>query len=395
MAPGFEKVVAVFEAEIARSAGGGALAIFHRGEKVVDCWAGRRSAAGEPWRSDTLSLCFSTTKGVTASLLHTFADRGLVDYDAPVTRYWPEFGVNGKGSITVRQVLCHEAGLYRVADMVDHARRVLDWEYMVHALEQAEATHPPGRANAYHGLTFGWLVGEIVRRVGGLDFGDALHEALAEPLGVSGLFCGLPESELPRRAELMHPPPRQLSKSEQRRLRLLQGLLRLLSLGRLDLREGAAALVPPRGWELDWRSEEVARSPIPAASGMFDARSLARLYGALAGGGQVDGARIFSPQTCRELAVVQNRRRDRVLLFAPRWRLGYHRVLTLGRPRSEGFGHAGLGGSGGWADPARDLALGFVVNSGAGTPLGDARLVRISRAALAAADRRAQSPAGG
>ena len=166
------------------SAGGGAaLCVYHRGECVVDTWGGVRNREGDPWERDTLALSYSTTKGVASTLLHILVDRGLVDYDAPVAEYWPEFAAAGKDSITVRQVMCHEAGLYDVRGMIDHARRMLDWAYMTEVLAAARPAHEPGATHGYHGLTYGWLVGEIVERVSGMSFSEFLARELAEPLG--------------------------------------------------------------------------------------------------------------------------------------------------------------------------------------------------------------------
>src|SRR5262249_42411849 len=169
----------VFRFQLQQARGGGAaLCAYHRGEPVVDLWGGVRDERGRPWQKDTLALCYSTTKGVAATLLHVLADRGLLDYSAPVARYWPEFAAAGKAQITVRQVLCHEAGLYRIRDLVDHARRLLDWDYMVERLAAAPPCHAPGAAHGYHGLTFGFLVGELIQRVTGARFRDVLAEEL-------------------------------------------------------------------------------------------------------------------------------------------------------------------------------------------------------------------------
>ena len=156
-------------------AGGAAVCVYHRGERVVDIWAGAKSPSVE-WASDTLALSFSTTKGVMATMVHTLVDRGLLDYDDPVAKYWPEFGQSGKARITVRQILSHQAGLYSIRSLIDHADRMLDWEYMTSALASATPS-PEAGAPGYHGITYGWLVGELIRRVTGasLDRSDAEH----------------------------------------------------------------------------------------------------------------------------------------------------------------------------------------------------------------------------
>src|SRR4030095_8200051 len=146
-----------------RAPGGAAVCVYHGGEKVVDIWGGTRDAAGNPWQADTLSLSFSTTKGVASTLLHVLADHGHIDYDARVADYWPEFAEAGKDAIKVRHLLCHEAGLYAISERGDHGREMLDGEQMVRRLAAAKPRHAPGAAHGYHALTYGWLVGELAR----------------------------------------------------------------------------------------------------------------------------------------------------------------------------------------------------------------------------------------
>ena len=187
--------VPVYDADAAvhrvMAPGGAAVCVWHRGEVVVDCWGGTRDDAGRRWEEGTVSVSFSTTKGVTSTLLHVLADRGLVDYDAPVCEYWPEFGQAGKRDLSVRHALCHEAGLFDVRSMVDKAERMLDWDYMAGALAAATPCHEPGKSHGYHGFTYGWLVGELVRRVTGarlVVFGHTHCEDEAEGYKNSASF---------------------------------------------------------------------------------------------------------------------------------------------------------------------------------------------------------------
>ena len=180
MHPDFVRVAEILRGQLRRG-GGGALCVYHRGEVLVDCWGGVRDEDGRPWQEDTLALSYSTTKGVASTLVHVLVDRGELDYDDPVARYWPGFAKAGKGEITLRQLLCHEAGLYDIRGMLDHARRMLDWGYMVEALEGAAPVHPPGEAHGYHGLTYGWLVGEIIQRVTGASLGAFWTRRCAGP----------------------------------------------------------------------------------------------------------------------------------------------------------------------------------------------------------------------
>ncbi len=375
--------------------GGAAVCVYHKGEKVVDAWGGTSNGAGSPWEEDTLSISFSTTKGVASTLLHVYADRGLIDYDAPVADYWPEFAEGGKERIKVRQLLCHEAGLYAIWDMIEHGNEMLDWDRVTSRIAAATPRHAPGTAHGYHALTYGWLVGEIVRRVAGnKPFPELLENDLARPLGLDGLYCGVPADQQHRCATLMAPGMDRAP--EDRRLntqRILERAARWGSrLSRLgihyDPSESIAALLAPGMEDLDFNSGEFRAASIPAANGMFTARSLARLYACLSLGGELDGVRLLSYETLRRATEQQNSGIGRVIPVSMRWRLGYHRVFALRARVPGGFGHFGFGGSGGWADPQRQLSVALTVNSGVGTPFGDARIVRIGGAAARCADRR-------
>jgi CubicO group peptidase (beta-lactamase class C family) len=318
-------------------------------------------------------------------------DRGLLDYDAPVCDYWPEFAQGGKGEITLRQLMCHEAGLYHIRSMVDHAKRILDWEYMVEALADAIPVHAPGRAHGYHGLTYGWLVGELCQRVTGKPFPELLQSEIARPLGLDGLFIGLPPDQLHRKAQLIPSALMNPGGNSMRELRRwVRGINRVLRVvGQpIDLENLGGALMPEGIDEVDFDSDAFAMASIPAANGTFTARSLAKMYAALANDGELDGVRLLSRDTLWRATEVQNRGIGRVIPVPMHWRLGYHRVATLGPAIPNGFGHFGFGGSGAWADPDRNLSVALVLNSGVGTPFGDLRIVRIGTAALRCAENR-------
>ena len=392
--PDFSEVARVLARQIPghrrRSApGGAAVCVWHRGEVVVDCWGGTRDDAGRRWEPDTVALSYSTTKGVTSTLLHVLADRGLVDYDAPVREYWPEFGEAGKRDLTVRQALCHEAGLYHIRHMIDDARDMLDWDRMARALAAATPRHAPGTAHGYHAFTYGWLIGEIVRRVAGKPFREVLEAELARPLDLDGLYIGVPPHQMHRRAQLIEAPRRRAGSTDRIEWaaeRLTAGL-RLVRV-RYDPAEAISALMP-RGIEaLDLGSEEVAAASLPAANGYFSARSLAKVYAVLAAGGRLNGTRLVSPETVERLRRPQNHGVGRVVPYSMRWRLGYHRVNTIRARVRGGFGHSGYGGSGAWADPERNLAVAMVLNSGTGTPFGDLRIIQVGSAAVRCADKR-------
>ena len=147
--PAFEEVVAILDAQVAESGSGGAVGVYHRGRPVVDTWSGVADLAGNPWQSDSLAVSYSTTKGVTSTALHLCADRGLLDYDDRVADHWPEFAQHGKDAITIRQVLCHEAGMYDVASFLERPEQILDWDAMVKGLEGMTPAFEPGTENGY------------------------------------------------------------------------------------------------------------------------------------------------------------------------------------------------------------------------------------------------------
>lgn len=389
--PDFRGVAETFAKQLpARGPGGAALCVYHRGERVIDVWAGSRNRAGDPWQADTLSLSFSTTKGIVATLLHILADRGQVDYDAPVSRYWPAFAQNGKAGITVRQLLCHEAGLYPIRSLLKDAREMWDWEHMLTVMEQAAPAHVPGTRNGYHALTFGWLVGGLVEKVAGKPLAQVLQEELAGPLQLDGCFIGVPPVAAARCANLIVPEkkPRDPSRPARRKKTPLpqRAIETALRASGFEPESTLEAMVPHGMAKFDWNAPETVAACIPGAGGMFNARSLARIYAALGNGGEFEGARIISRHRLREMAQIQNTQRGAVIPLPMRWRLGYHRVFTTGPRTPHAFGHFGYGGSGAWCDPSRELAVGYVVNYGIGTPFGDMRLWQINTAAIRAVD---------
>ncbi len=393
--PRFEPVAAALRRQLRLYHGGAAVCVYHRGECVVDLWGGASDDAGTPWRRDTMAPSFSTSKGVAATTLHVMVDRGLLDYDDRVADHWPEFAQAGKAAITVRHVLAHQSGLYHIRQMIDHARRMLDWDYMIRAIERTEPVHPPGERTGYHGLTFGFLVGELVQRVSGRPFAEMVQQAVAAPLGLDGLYIGTPSAELHRAAELIWrrprlQPPRIFFGPKSEPLGDLlaaaaRGYERLWKMAgiEIDLTSLLDALAPRGIHSIDFGANETLRVSIPAVNGLFTARSLARMYAALAGGGEIGGTRLLSRETLARATERQPRTPSlRVIPFDMRWRLGYHGVATTrGLPR-HAFGHFGFGGSGAWADPSRDLAVALIVNSGLGTPFGDFRIARIGGAVL-------------
>jgi CubicO group peptidase (beta-lactamase class C family) len=402
--PAFRDVADTFEQILSNYGGGAAACIYQHGECVVDLWGGERDKEGRPWEQDTMAPSFSTTKGIASTLIHIMVDRGLLDYDEPVASYWPNFAQAGKETITLRHILAHQSGLYHIRQMIDDASRMLDWDYMVEAIERAEPVHPPGTRTGYHGLTYGYLVGEILQRVTDKPFAELVQDELVEPLGLDGMYIGAPSEVLGRAAELVWPErPRlwpALHRSEslewledaahERATWLGDALLRYANVD-IDLASILDALAPRGISAFDFDSEETLSVSIPAANGLFTARSLAKMYAALSMGGELDGVRLLSKDTLR----IATERQDHtgalaVVPFDMRWRLGYHGIFTTVGVPQNAFGHFGFGGSGGWADPSRELSVAFIVNQGMGTPFGDTRTARISGAALRA-ERRTHS----
>ena len=324
-----------------------------------------------------MATSFSTTKGVVATVVHRLVDRGELAYDDPVARYWPEFAAAGKGEITVRHLLTHQAGLHEVRGLVRSAEDLLDWDDMIERLAAAEPRWEPGLRPGYHALTYGWLVGELIRRVTGLTVDEAVQREIAEPLGLDGLRIGLPEPERAKAAELLM-SPRSVERLERLALRLEK---------RDRYRPLVEALVVDGFLDISL-SERIHDSEIPAANGVFTARALARMYAALATPDYFDRPRFLSPETTAQATRIQTFERDSVVGFDMRWRLGYHLAATTAGVLPRGFGHFGFGGSGAWGDPETGLAVGFVANAVAGTPFADLRFLRVGGAAVRSARRR-------
>ncbi len=378
--PAFADVAERFRKMFRRSgSGGGALAVRLRGEPMVDVWAGHADRHGEvPWTADTMAMSFSTSKGVAATVMHRLADRGELDYDQRVAHYWPEFAAAGKQDITVRQLMSHQAGLHDIESLVDSVDDLLDHELLERRLAAA-APHPaPGTAPGYHGFTFGWLMSGLARAITGMDMQDLVQQELAEPLKTDGLHIGADEQIAARAAPLIFAnwgPIRALG-TQGHRTKWTSRLQQAFYVEDFD-----ELLEDPSG--------QMLAAQMPAVNGVFTARALATMYGALANGGTIDDVELLSRRTVHEAGRVQTRDRDYILGLKMRWRLGYHQAFTGARSPRRAFGHFGFGGSGGWADPSTGISLGFVTNrlGTATTPMADARLIRLGGLVVSAADR--------
>ena len=349
--------------------GGGALTAYFRGEKVLDIWAGWADR-DRRWDRDTVALSFSTGKGVASTVVHRLAERRLIDYDAPVARYWPEFGAAGKGDITVRDVLTHRAGLHKVRGLMRSPLDLLEYDAVVEALAAAPADPRRLRGPGYHAVTYGWLVAELIARVTGKPFVQVVQDEIAGPLGVDDFWYQVPGQHRPRIAKLFpHINPAGLN------WELTSNVLSLVGPTR-----GLAEAAMPQGFDALVRNPAVHDAVMPGWNGVFSARALARMYGAIANGGRLDGRRFLRKSTIARMSEVQTRDRDYVLGIRPLWSLGYHRPIFASReqPRNA-IGHYGVGGSGAYADLDSGLSLGFVTNrlGSSLTALGDLRLARL------------------
>ncbi|MGI9603459.1 MAG: serine hydrolase domain-containing protein, partial [Acidimicrobiales bacterium] len=300
-----------------RSFGGAAVAVYHQGELVVDAWTGESDAAGTPWQRDTMAMSFSTTKGVVATVVHRLVDRGVLSYDEPVATYWPEFAAAGKQDITLHHLLTHQAAMHDVRNLVPSGEALLDWDDMVQRLAAAEPSWEPGLRPGYHGLTYGWLVGEVIRRVTGLTVNEAVQREVAQPLGIDGLFVGAPPEQRLRTAQLLV--------DEKQMARLEKGFDRLQRFERMQPLLDALAVDDFLDISL---SEQILDAEVPAANGVFTARSLARMYAALATPQHFDHQPLVSADTLEAATAVQTNQRDVVVGMKMRWRLGYHLAAT-------------------------------------------------------------------
>jgi CubicO group peptidase (beta-lactamase class C family) len=367
-APGFEGVRGVFEANF--TAGrevGAAFCAYHDGRKVVDLWGGiADEATGRPWDERTLGLVYSSTKGATAVCANRLAQEGRLDVEAPVAEYWPEFARAGKGNIPVRMLLAHEAGLAWVDEKLT-LDDILAWTPIVEALERQSPVWEPGTMHGYHAVTYGNLAGEVVRRVSGKSLGTYFRETVAEPLGLD-FWIGLPESEEARVAMLvgnLGANPEELDDDARAMLNQFMGpdtkLGKALTVnGAFGRFNGCDPSDFPGGNVFNSRGVHAAE--VPAANGICDARSLARMYAACIG--DVDGVRLLNDAQMRDASTQRTRGPDTVILDLDlQFGLGFFvrsSIMTAGGEGS--FGHAGAGGSLGWADPDAGLAFGYVMN---------------------------------
>lgn len=329
---------------------GAAIALIVGGRVVADLWGGWRDRArSAPWQRETLVNFFSIGKALSALCTLKLVEKGLADLDEPLARAWPEFAACGKEAITLRHALSHRAGLpaIRVA-LPDGA--MLDWPLMIRALEAQTPWWEPGTAHGYHVNTFGYLLGEIIRRRMGVTLGTLLRDEIAGPLGADA-YIGLPVAEHGRAAEFLWPevnPPAP------------EGVMSDDVLMKWNTYWNPPG-ISGAGWinSAAWRSAE-----IPSTNGHGTARGVARIYSALANGGAIDGVEVIAPSLLREAVTEHSYGPDRILERVSRFGLGFQLPQperTLG-PNAGAFGHFGAGGSLGFCDPEAGVAFAYVTN---------------------------------
>lgn len=344
------------------------VAVYLDGQLVIDAWSGIADpTTGRAVDGDTLFPVFSTSKGVVATVIHLLAERGQLDYDAPISRYWPEFGTLGKAQITVRQALAHTAGLPQLPDGVQ-AADLCDWAGICRGIADLTPLWEPGTQPGYHALSYGWLLGEVARRVDGRDFAQIVRDDVCAPLGISDLYFGIPD-EVEARVALMEVDPH------------------------------AAPLPPPPDDALILRAippslqplayfinrPDVRRASIPGGGGIMTARAVGRHYAALSGS-LADGPQLLTADRLRLATALQTDAVDLVLGTAGRKALGY----ALGGPlspmgdRMTAFGHSGAGGSIGFADPEYRCAFGLTKNRMVTSAPGEGTANRVATAVRAA-----------
>ncbi len=358
--PEFAPVQAAFESNFAEGEELGAgFAVWLDGTLVIDLHGGWRDRSKTlAWDSNTLVPVYSTTKPIAALVIARLVDAGLIDYEAPLAQYWPEFAAHGKDRVRVAEALSHQAGVPGFAEPIDPALW-LDPPALSAALAGLAPMWTPGNGSGYHPLTWGYLAGELVARVSPRSLGTILREEICQPLGID-FHIGTPASEHARCAEIKRPAA-------------------LPDLGAPNAYRRAAFLTrwssPNKGGAV-WRETE-----IPSANGHGTAASVARLYGAYAHGGRIGDMQLFAAQTWQELTRQRCRGDDRVLPFELSFATGVMRndQLVYG-PNPGTLAHSGWGGSVGLADPDRGLSAAYVMNRQSNRLQGDPRAMRLVEA---------------
>jgi CubicO group peptidase (beta-lactamase class C family) len=354
----FERVKDVFSENFRqRGEVGASVAVSIDERMVVDLWAGVASQATQsPWSRSTIVNVYSASKGLTALCVHRLVDQGKLDLDAPIACYWPEFAQAGKSELPVHLVLSHRAGLPAIKQPLS-ADALYDWETMTSALAAQAPWWPPGSKHGYHALTFGYLLGELVRRTTGKSLGTYLREEIAGPLEID-CFIGFDAAEDFRVADIISPPPKPAE--QQKNLATIFAdpesvAAKAISNPSMILKIWSAKVANSRRW----RAAE-----IPAGNAHTNARAFATLYGALACGGSYRGVRVLSQESIDRCYTEKSNGPDAVNLTPTRFSLGFGLSVPdqeMG-PNPRAFGHSGAGGSIGFADPDASVGFGYTMN---------------------------------
>jgi CubicO group peptidase (beta-lactamase class C family) len=348
---GFESVRNVFVSNFERLGEVGASCCVHfEGRRVVDLWGGVTVPGGtNPYTGETLQMVMSTTKGVVAIAAHMLHEEGRLDFDAPVADFWPEFAAEGKGKLPVRWLFSHRAGLPAI-DRRLTIKQMYSWDPVIDALAAQRPYWDPGSAHGYHAVSYGWLAGEVIRRVAQKSVGQYVAERIAGPLALD-FWIGLPHSLAARVAPLI-PTPNVGPDGAPDRF-----AARLADPGSLLHRAYANPPCPPEIFnEPLFRAAE-----IPALNGIGTARSLSRMFAACIG--EIDGVRLLKSETVERARRTEARGEDLVLGYETRYGTGFQLVSPSRPMAGEGsFGHHGMGGSVGFAHPELSLSFAYVMN---------------------------------
>ena len=421
---------------------GGALVVYQSGKCIAQASVGMAQAE-QPWQPDTLSLNFSTGKGVLATLVHVLVSQKLLDYDVPIAHYWSAFSANDKADITLRAVMSHQANLFSITSIDVDNDALLDWDGMLEKVAAMPITQPDSAEeydSAYSALIYGWVLGGVIEAVTNSSLADALRKYLTEPLGIAdSCYFGVPAGKVDKvatlvkdftdnKSDITNPNESNESKPRSKRNKpvlkadseqTLQTYAKLPSYtcwqqlashhnqpqsplnatqinrlyfdhSQLNLKNYKAALMPNSPTPIDYYDKKVLQAVMPAVNGVASAQALATIYAMLANGGEWQGKVLIHPETFRQLSTPQVSGMDAVMPTNMDWRLGYHRLVSMCQYQSsaahsegdiQGFGHMGYNGSVAWCDPERQLSFAFVHNFDV-TMLNDIRQFALTEAVL-------------
>ena len=427
---------------------GGAVVVYQAGKCIAQASTGM-ARLDMSWQPDTLSINFSTGKGVLATLVHILVSQQMLDYDTPIAHYWPAFAAQGKGELTLRNVMSHQANLFSIQSIEVDSEALLDWEQMLNTVAAMPITAPDHAErydSAYSALVYGWVLGGVIEAATEVTLAEALRLYLTEPLGIAdSCYFGVPESKVNQVAKLAKDFESSNEDSSQLRskrqkptlkvesqsvLRAYENLpsyacwqqqalanMKSADLGqtdeqinlpvldtarinrlyfdtsKLNLKNYKAALIPVGKQSMDYHSRETLQAVIPAANGVASAQALATIYAMLASGGEWQGQTLIDSTTFEQLSTPQVTGLDAVMPAAMHWRLGYHRRFDICQNEAnetadvskQGFGHVGYNGSVAWCDPERQLSFAFVHNFDT-TMLNDIRQFALTESVLSMID---------